>query len=134
MNIFTKDFWIEKKLEIYISKILKIGVLLSCGITLFGGILYLFQHNTLLNYKTLPAEPFAGTSDYLRNLSTTLPRVFQLDGAAIIQLGIIVLIGTPIARVVFAGIVFLIEKDYMYVAISFIVLSIIFANMLFGIR
>lgn len=137
MRIFTKEFWSERDVELLIGKLLRYGVMLACGITLFGGIIYLFQNHgaTIEHYKPIPDElPFPGAEQYLRELSTMLPRVFSFDGAAIIQLGVCVLIATPIIRVAFSAVAFLIEKDYLYVVITLIVLAIIIANMLLGLH
>ena len=124
-------------MDLMIGKLLRYGVMLACGITLFGGIIYLYQHHgaSIQHYKPIPDDqPFPGVEYYLRELSTIIPRVISFDGAAIIQLGVCVLIATPILRVAFSVIGFLIEKDYMYVVITLIVLSIIIANMLLGIH
>lgn len=136
-NIFSKDFWAERDMELFIGKLLRYGVMLSCGITLFGGLIYLIQNHglSIAHYKPVPDDqPFPGVDHYLRELTTILPRVLDLDGAAIIQLGVCVLIATPILRVAFSVIGFLIEKDYMYVVITLIVLFIIVANMLLGLH
>lgn len=135
-NIFTKAFWAERDVELYIGKLLRYGVMLSCAITLLGGIIYLYQHHGAMpDYSPIPSgEEFPGVAAYLRELGTIIPRVLSLDGAAIIQLGVIVLIATPIIRVAFSAIAFLIEKDYMYVVITLIVLAIILLNMIFGLH
>jgi len=135
-RLFSKQFWAERDVELYIGKLLRYGVILSCAITIFGGIIYLFQHHgTIPDYSPTPSgQPFPGVAGYLRELSSILPRILDLDGAAIIQLGVVVLIATPVLRVAFSAIAFLIEKDYMYVVITLIVLGIIIANMLLGIH
>lgn len=134
-RIFSKEYWSQRDVELYIGKLLRYGVLTSCAITLTGGLLYLFQHHgSMPNYRPIEGKDAFGAAEYLRELSTILPRAFQLDGAAIIQIGVIVLIATPVLRVAFSVIAFLIEKDYMYVCISLIVLAIILANMIFGIH
>lgn len=137
MNIFNKEFWVERDMELLIGKLLRYGVMLACGITLFGGIIYLYQHHGLSmeHYSPTPdGQPFPGVDHYLRELTTILPRMLALDGAAIIQFGVCVLIATPILRVAFSVIAFLVEKDYMYVVITLIVLSIIILNMLLGLH
>lgn len=137
MNIFTRDFWTERDVELLIGKLLRYGVMLACGITLFGGAIYLFQNHgvSMEHYKPTPdGIPFPGVEHYLRELTTIIPRILSFDGAAIIQLGVCVLIATPILRVVFSVVAFLVEKDYMYVVITLIVLSIIIANMLLGLH
>ncbi len=139
-NIFSGEFWAERDMELLIGKLLRYGgVMLACGITLFGGVIYLFQNygTTMEHYKPTPDEmPFpGGVEHYLRELSTIIPpRVLSFDGAAIIQLGVCVLIATPILRVGISVVGFLIEKDYMYVVITLIVLLIIIANMLLGLH
>lgn len=135
-HLFTKEFWIERDVELYIGKLLRYGVMLSCFITSVGGIIYFFQrHGTRPDYTPVPdGQEFPGVDSYLRELSTIMPRVLAFDGAAIIQLGVCVLIATPVLRVAFSAIAFLIEKDYMYVVITLIVLSIIIANMVLGLH
>lgn len=135
-GLFTKEFWAERDMELILGRLLRYGVILSCGITLIGGVLYLIQHGSQMpDYSPTPDDqPFAGTAMYLRELSAILPRILTLDGAAIIQLGVCVLIATPILRVAVSVIAFLIEKDYLYVVITLIVLAIIIANMILGLH
>lgn len=137
MKIFTKEFWAERDMELLIGKLLRYGVILSCCITVFGGIVYLFQHSgdssAMYQATDIPNEAF-GVSHYLRELVTIFPRLLQFDGAAIIQFGVCVLIATPVIRVAVSVFAFLMEKDYLYVVITLIVLSIIIANMLLGLH
>lgn len=135
-HFFTKTFWAERDMELMLGKLLRKGVVLSCIITLFGGVLYLIQRKgESPNYSPVPkGQPFEGVEPYLRELSTIVPRIFDFDGAAIIQLGVCVLIATPILRVAFSVLSFLIEKNYLYVFISALVLTIIIANMLLGLH
>ncbi|QIK59693.1 DUF1634 domain-containing protein [Dysgonomonas sp. HDW5A] len=134
-HIFSREFWGERDVEQYIGKLLRYGVMLSCAITLFGGVIYLFQHKgVMVDYSPVPTGMAFGVEDYLRELNTIFPRMLDFDGAAIIQFGVLVLIATPIIRVAFSAFSFLIEKDYLYVVITLIVLSIILANMLLGLH
>ena len=115
-----------------IGGLLRYGVIVSCIITSFGGIVYFMQHSTpMTDYTPVPSgEEFEGVAVYLRSLSGILSGVLAFDGAAIIQLGVCVLIATPILRVAFSALAFFKERDYLYVAITLLVLAIIFANML----
>ncbi|MDR1887659.1 MAG: DUF1634 domain-containing protein [Prevotellaceae bacterium] len=125
----------DKNTDIYVGKILRFGVILSCCITMLGGVLYLYQHHgKMADYSPVPfGEPF-GVADYLRSFSTVLSRIAEADGAAVIQLGVMILIATPVFRVIFSVAAFLIEKDYLYVAVTLLVLAIILANMILGIH
>ena len=80
---------------------------------------------TPVNYRTFTSEPAN-----LRHPSQLFGLVAAGDGAAIIQLGILLLIATPIARVIFAVIGFAIERDRLYVLISLIVLAVLMVGLL----
>lgn len=54
------------------------------------------------------------------------------DPAALIQLGVLLLIATPVARVVFAVVGFALERDRLYVAVSVAVLAILAASLLYS--
>ncbi|MDR0560402.1 MAG: DUF1634 domain-containing protein [Prevotellaceae bacterium] len=125
----------KNKIDVYTGKLLRYGVLVSCGITVFGGILYMFQyHGKMPDYSPVPfGEPF-GVSENLRGISGIVRGLLKLDGASVIQLGIIVLIATPVLRVAFSAVAFLIEKDRQYFAITVTVLIIIIINMIFGLH
>ncbi|MCL2597817.1 MAG: DUF1634 domain-containing protein [Paludibacter sp.] len=126
------------KTEIVASKTLRIGVIAAMALTVAGGIIYLFEHHGTINsFKAISQSSniaFIGTPSYLRELSTIIPRLLQFDGAAIIQLGVIVLIATPVLRVTMSLISFVIEKDILYVIITAIVLTVILLNMTFGLH
>jgi len=53
-----------------------------------------------------------------------------LHGRGIIQLGLLFLIATPVARVAFAAFAFSIERDWLYVAISTFVLLVLLYSLL----
>ncbi|GAE83083.1 DUF1634 domain-containing protein [Bacteroides reticulotermitis] len=135
-HLFSRTYWEQRDVEQYIGKLLRYGVILSSLITVFGGVIYLLQHHSkTADYTPTPSgQPFPGVDQYLRELNTILSGVLSFDGAAIIQLGVLVLIATPIIRVAFSAFSFLIEKDYLYVCITLIVLAIILANMILGLH
>ncbi|MDR1877633.1 MAG: DUF1634 domain-containing protein [Flavobacteriaceae bacterium] len=129
-TIFSGKFWIKHNIELYIGRLLRYGVILSSIITIIGGVIYIIQHPD----EKPRFKQFVGVPEYLRELSTLFPGIFRLDGLAIIQFGVAVLIATPILRIVFSIVAFAIEKDRMYVVITSIVLAIILANLFFGIE
>lgn len=135
-HLFTREYWTDRDIQLYIGQVLRYGVFISCAITLFGGIVYFIQQKGVKpNYDPIPSgQDFPGVAQYLRELNTIFPRILDFDGAAIIQLGVVVLIATPIVRIIFSAISFLIEKDYMYVVITLIVLTVIIMNMILGLH
>ena len=61
-----------------------------------------------------------------------LRAVARGDATAAIQLGILLLVATPICRVIFAVIGFLLERDRLYVVVSLTVLAVLLAGVLRG--
>jgi len=123
-NLFSKLN--DSSIQSLIGYILRIGVLLSSGIVLFGGLIYLSRHGySLADYKVFHDE-----SARYADISKLVPAALSFHGRDIMQLGLIVLIATPIARVLFSALGFLLEKDYLYVGICLLVLAIIGFSML----
>jgi uncharacterized membrane protein len=120
--------WQDKDMQLVIGNLLRGGVLLSTTVVTVGGIIYLSRHGSALpEYKTFQNEP-----DALRTISGILHSVWGGRGRGIIQLGILILIATPVFRVAFSIVGYLLEKDYLYMAITLLVLGIILFSMLGG--
>src|ERR1700744_825123 len=97
----------DKDIELFIGSLLRLGVLLSMAVVIAGGIIYLYRHgHTIIDYSVFKGEP-----DFTRNVKAIFEGVITLKGRAIIQLGILLLIATPISRVLFSAIGFFVEKD-----------------------
>lgn len=108
-------------IESVMGRLLITGVIISGSLILFGGVYYLIQKGfSIPHYKTFIGEP-----SHLRSVKQIIKGVIQFDSLSIIQLGLLLLIATPISRVIFSVIGFSFEKDYLYVIISLIVLAII---------
>jgi len=118
--------WTDQKIEQIVSNLLRAGVLLSAVVVLCGGVLYLIQ------YGHAPADyrVFRGEPTDLKSVSGILRAAFALDSRGIIQLGLLLLIATPVARVAFSIFGFAKEKDRMYVAFTVIVLLILLYSLI----
>ena len=113
--------WSDRRVESSVGNLLRVGVIVAGSIVLAGGLIFLVRHGTEpANYRVFRGEP----SD-LRRLSGIVRGAIALRGRAIIQLGILLLIATPIARVAFAMFGFAKEKDRTYVLFTGIVLVIL---------
>lgn len=118
----------DTDIQALIGNVLRAGTVISISIVFIGGIVYLYRHGqTVAGYQV-----FTGVPDFLQHPGSLITSAFNLRGQAIIQLGIILLIATPILRVICSAVGFAIEKDYLYVGISILVLLIIFASLLNG--
>ena len=119
--------WDDQRIEIIIGTLLRTGVILAASVVLIGGVLYLKRHgHEVANYTTFHGEP-----EDLKSAEQIMRGVLGGSARAIIQLGLLLLIATPVARVLFSAIAFAFEHDYMYVVITLIVLAILLFS-LFG--
>ena len=118
----------DTDIQSLIGHVLRGGMIISISVVFFGGIIFMYRHgHSIPDYKI-----FRGIPTFLQSPGSLVNAAFNFKGQAIIQLGIILLIATPILRVIFSTIGFVLEKDYLYVGISLLVLLIIFTSMMSG--
>ena len=118
----------DTDMQLLLGQVLRAGTVISICVVFFGGIIYLSRHGqSIANYRK-----FNGIPDFVSNAKGLFNGALTFKGQAIIQLGIILLIATPIMRVVFSTIGFALERDYLYVGISLLVLFIICFSMING--
>ncbi|BAU11839.1 hypothetical protein LEP3755_23420 [Leptolyngbya sp. NIES-3755] len=109
----------EAQLEQSIRNLLTYGVWLSSMIVLIGGILYLMRHgNEPVDYRVFRGEPAL-----YRSPTGIITAMLTGHRRGIIQFGLLILIATPIVRVIVSFISFLRWRDFTYTAITAIVLS-----------
>lgn len=112
---------LDIKIEHILGNILRIGVIVSAVIVLFGAVLYLFSHGREKpDYYNFVFNPFS-----VNDPMGLLKNVFALKSLEIMKLGILLLVGTPILRVIISVIAFIYEKDLMYVIFTLIVLVVL---------
>ena len=103
-------------------------VLLAAMIVLFGGLLFLLRYGaTLPRYDGFQGEP----SD-LRSISGIVAAALSLRSRGLIQLGLLLLMATPIARVAFLTVAFARQRDRLYAAMALIVLTLLFYSLAGG--
>lgn len=118
-----------------IGNTLRWGVILACLLATIGGVYYLMEHglDSVPDYQHFDVASAAAQTNY-----TTLGGLWQGilhgDAASCVQVGVIVLILTPIARVVLSLFDFIVEQDWLYVSITAIVLAVIISNSLGGVH
>ncbi|HEY9256979.1 DUF1634 domain-containing protein [Chitinophaga sp.] len=128
MKQLFSNYFRDKDIQQLIGKQLRVGVVVSSIIVFIGGVIYLSRHG----HEQPSYRDFIGVRDGLADLPGIWQGVLENRGMNIIQLGVVLLIATPIIRIAFSVIAFLIEKDYLYVVITLIVLGIILYSMLGG--
>jgi uncharacterized membrane protein len=118
--------WGDAQVEEIMGNLLRTGVMLSAAVVLIGGFLYLVRYGgEQPGYHLFHGEP-----QELSSVQGTL--YFTLHGhrRGLIQVGLLLLIATPIARVIFSVYAFLRERDYLYLAITLVVLSVLAYSLL----
>ncbi|HYM23442.1 MAG TPA: DUF1634 domain-containing protein, partial [Vicinamibacterales bacterium] len=111
-----------------IGNVLRAGVLVAGGVTLMGGLLLLAQHGG----DPAAFGTFRGEPPLLKSLTTIVRGALAFDGTALAQLGLVLLIATPVARVALTLVAFAIQKDRTYVVITAIVLALLVYGFVFG--
>jgi uncharacterized membrane protein len=111
----------DQDLDISVAVVLRIGVTLSAAVVLLGGVL-------------LGKHLFGAVPDYthfqlgdpgLRSVMGIVQGAVNLTPKSVIQLGLLLLIATPVARVVLCIVGFARQRNVLYVVVSTIVLVIL---------
>lgn len=117
--------WTDERVERVIGALLRWGVILAAAVILAGGAMYLARHgSTIPDYRVFRGEP----SD-LRNVSGIVTGAVSWHSRGLIQLGLLLLIAVPVARVAFSVVAFALQRDRTYVVVTLIVLAVLLYGM-----
>ncbi len=115
-----RQMTLVRQAEVLISNVLRGGVLLSAAVILVGVVLY-FLH---------PQPAATHTLTYPDRLGEVIPGVVSGSAEAIITLGLLILLATPVLRVAVSIGAFALEHDWLYVGITTLVLALLLASIL----
>jgi uncharacterized membrane protein len=122
------DVAMDDSFDAAIGRILQIGVFVSAAAICFGATIYLWKHGSAVSsYRVFTGEPHELTS-----VIGIVADAKRFSGRGIIQCGLLLLIATPIARVVFSVVAFGRQRDRLYVAITSIVLLLLLFSLISG--
>lgn len=117
----------DDRVEGLIAHLLRAGVVIAALVVIGGAVPYLAVHpRAHVDYRTFHGEP-----DSLKAVGEIIGTAISGDSRGIMQLGLLLLIATPIARVMFSAVAFAIEGDRMYVGFTLLVLAVLLYS-LFG--
>jgi uncharacterized membrane protein len=119
--------WTDERVERVLGTLLQSGVIISGLVVLAGGILYMLRYG----HDPVQYQNFVAERESLRSLRGVLRNALHGDARAIVECGLLLLIATPVARVIFSIIGFALEKDRLYVVLTVIVFLILIYS-LFG--
>ncbi len=118
----------EKRMDEIIGRLLRAGVILAAAFVMAGGVVFLARHPMpVTNYHVFQGEP-----EQLRTVPGIFHEALTFHGRGLIQLGLLILIATPIARVAFSVVAFLYQRDWTYVLVTLIVLGLLVYSLLGG--
>jgi uncharacterized membrane protein len=120
--------WSDEHVEQFIGRLLQFGVILAAVVTLIGATLLLMRNGSSIADFAV----FKGASPELRSVGAIVRGVIALDGRAITQLGLVLLILTPVARVALTLWAFLRQHDRLYVVVTTIVLVLLLYGLIWG--
>lgn len=116
----------DKQMGVLIGALLRVGVVAAAAVVAVGGALFLWANAHLTpHYSSFHGEP--------ANLTTAASIVTaarSLDSRAIIQLGLLMLIAVPLARVALSAAAFFLQRDRLYFTITLAVLVLLLVSLL----
>ncbi|MGA2131535.1 MAG: DUF1634 domain-containing protein [Bryobacteraceae bacterium] len=115
----------DQQVDEIIGALLRYGVMLSAAVVFAGGVWYLAQYGgTAPSYHVFRGEP-----EYLRHWRGVVSGIPGFHCRRMIQLGLLLLIATPVARVAFSVVAFALQRDRAYVVITLIVLTVLLLSL-----
>ena len=118
----------ERRLESVLGTLLRAGVLLSASVVAAGAAWLLGRCSGC----GAAYHPFRGEPRDLNSVSGIVASLGHPRPETVIQFGLLLLIATPVARVVFSLAAFALEKDWTYVAITAVVLAVLVYSLAFA--
>ncbi len=110
----------REKIDVWVGNVLLIGSYAAALLLLAGLVaLFFFDQTTVTRLESKPLS-----------FSTFFPELKESSALALLNLGILVMMLTPLLRVITAGFSFFLEKDYKYLLIASGVLIILLANII----
>lgn len=122
----------QHRIESVISTILRGGVLLSMAIIVTGLVVTFAHHHDYFSSRPALGTLIDARQDYAASFGAVLSGIRELRGQAIVMLGVLVLIATPVIRVAASIVLFAAQRDRLYVLITITVLLLLLASFVIG--
>lgn len=116
----------DVRLEKWVAVVLRSGVLIAAAVVLGGGLCYVIQHAS----DSPGDHAFHGVPEQYRVPRQIVAGAFHGDCLGIIQLGLLLLIATPVVRVGLSLAGFAVERDRTYIIVTAIVLAILLVSLI----
>jgi uncharacterized membrane protein len=120
--------WTDEQFDIVLAYVLRVGVLISAATVACGGVVFLVRHG--LEHPSY--HVFRGEPGELTSIRGIVNESIRFRGRGLVQLGLLLLVATPIARVVFSVFGFVRQRDWLYVLITVAVLVLLAYSLFAG--
>ena len=118
--------WTDERVEAWIGAVLRLGVALAAVVASVGSVFFLARYGAQpADYRT-----FHGVAGGLDSVGGVLAGALALRSRWIIQLGLLLLIATPIARVALSLVAFALQRDRTYVVLTALVLALLLFSLM----
>jgi uncharacterized membrane protein len=119
-------------LELLISKLLRAGVVASVALIATGTIFTFVQHPAYLSSPAELKHIVAPDADFPHAFNVLLTGLHKARGEAIVTLGLLILMATPMLRVGVSVLTFIHHRDRIYILITTIVLCLLLLSLVLG--
>jgi uncharacterized membrane protein len=120
--------WTDQQVERLIGGLLRVGLMMATAVVVVGALIYLHRHgHEAPHYRIFRGEP----AD-LRSIGGVLRDSMDERGRGLIQLGLVLLLATPVARVAFSVVAFALQRDRFYVMVTLVVLAVLLYSIVGG--
>jgi uncharacterized membrane protein len=119
----------DQEIVVRIAVLLRLGVIAAAGVLLVGGVVFLMRHGGegVPDRRTFERQP----EKYAQPVPM-FEEALEGSGRAIIQLGLLLLIATPVLRVGYSVIAFARRRDVVYIVVSLFVLIVLLVGFVFA--
>lgn len=121
-----------RRVELIISALLRGGVLLSLAFVALGTILTFAHHPNYLHSRDEYRRLISEQADFPHTLGAVFSGAGEMRGRAIVMIGLLILIATPVMRVAVSVFAFAYQRDRIFVAITLVVLTLLIVSFILG--
>jgi uncharacterized membrane protein len=121
-----------RRLELLVSRLLLVGVIVSVALIIVGTIITFAQHPDYLDSSAVLDSAVGPGATFPHELPALWNSIRQFRGEAIVTLGLLVLMATPVMRVALSMLAFIQHRDRTYALITAAVLCLLILSLVLG--
>jgi uncharacterized membrane protein len=121
-----------RHLELLISRLLRVGVIASVTLIVVGTIVTFVQHPDYVSSSVVLDSAVGPGATFPHELDALWASTYQMRGEAIVTIGLLILIATPVMRVAVSAIAFIQHRDTTYALITAAVLCLLLLSLVLG--